>query len=668
MDILGANLFLLNPAGVLFGPNATLAVQGSFHVSTADVVRLADGGRFVADGSAASVLSVADPVAFGFLRANPAGIRIEESVLEVPTGQTLSVVGGDIDIIGGLAGFLRAPSGQIRLTSVTSPSDIIFRSGAAGSGLGLASARPDGVVTLSNAAFLDVSGEVGGALLIRGGNIALEGGSILLADTQGKSARAPGGITIDATGTVMLVEGSFLITRTQGRSAAGGVTITTRDLVVREGSAIGSITVGPSQGGSVTIRVRDTLTVTGSNPVDGSSSGIAAQVFPNASGSAGDVLIDASVLMLAAGGMISSSTFGPGDSGNVTIRVREILTIMGTDPVDRSAGVISAQAEASGSAGDVLIDASMLTLTAGGQIGSSTFGPGDGGSVTIQVRDTLTVTGSDPVDGPPSGIFVNTFGRGQGGDMTVNARQVRLTEGARIEARSTGTGNAGDITITALDTLRSENSAVRTGATEADGGDIRITTQGLMQLSNSQITTAVGSGEGAGGNLTVDAASILLQDSQLNADAFGGPGGNIEITADVLLADPASSITASSARNVDGEIDIRVAVTDLSETVTPLSQDFGQEATLARQCAERWREGITSRFVVASRYSGRPTVPSGTVPKGLYWMGEDVMNPTRQGGNQTETPVLSRTEYRVSNREGTTPIRVWAKDDMACAK
>src|SRR5262245_3691499 len=44
----GASLYLLNPAGVLFGPNASLDVSGSLHVSTADYLRLADGARFSA--------------------------------------------------------------------------------------------------------------------------------------------------------------------------------------------------------------------------------------------------------------------------------------------------------------------------------------------------------------------------------------------------------------------------------------------------------------------------------------------------------------------------------------------------------------------------------------------------------------------------------------------
>jgi len=44
--ILNADMYLVNPYGIMFGPNAQLDVQGSFHASTADYLRLGDGGHF----------------------------------------------------------------------------------------------------------------------------------------------------------------------------------------------------------------------------------------------------------------------------------------------------------------------------------------------------------------------------------------------------------------------------------------------------------------------------------------------------------------------------------------------------------------------------------------------------------------------------------------------
>src|SRR5918992_2216496 len=117
------NLFLLNPAGVLFGPNASLDVQGSFHVSTADYLKLGDGGRFEATNPENSVLTVAPPEAFGFLgERQPAGIAVQGSRLQVPAGETLSVVSGDIRIADGS---LYAPGGRIDMVSVASPGEVL---------------------------------------------------------------------------------------------------------------------------------------------------------------------------------------------------------------------------------------------------------------------------------------------------------------------------------------------------------------------------------------------------------------------------------------------------------------------------------------------------------------------------------------------------------------
>ena len=129
----GANLFLLNPAGVLFGPTASLDVSGSFHVSTADFLRFEDGAQFFADLSEQSVLTVAPVAAFGFLSENPSPITFQGSGsstterflglngITVPEGETLSVIGGDINVTGGLLfGFFPVES-RLRARSAPGP-------------------------------------------------------------------------------------------------------------------------------------------------------------------------------------------------------------------------------------------------------------------------------------------------------------------------------------------------------------------------------------------------------------------------------------------------------------------------------------------------------------------------------------------------------------------
>jgi filamentous hemagglutinin family protein len=96
-----AHLFLINPFGWIFGNGAALDVGGSFHVSTADVLRFADGVFSARDSSPLPVDGLtANPLAFGFLSPNPTRISITGSSLQVPTGETLSVVGGEAAFAG----------------------------------------------------------------------------------------------------------------------------------------------------------------------------------------------------------------------------------------------------------------------------------------------------------------------------------------------------------------------------------------------------------------------------------------------------------------------------------------------------------------------------------------------------------------------------------------
>src|SRR4029079_19234908 len=118
-----ANLFLMNPAGFLFGPNATVNVGGMVSFSGADYLRLADGVRFnaVPKASADALLSAAPVAAFGFLGSNPGAIAVQGSQLTVAPGTGISLVGGNITVQDGAT--LRAPQGTIALVSVGKPSN-----------------------------------------------------------------------------------------------------------------------------------------------------------------------------------------------------------------------------------------------------------------------------------------------------------------------------------------------------------------------------------------------------------------------------------------------------------------------------------------------------------------------------------------------------------------
>ncbi len=117
--IAGANLYLINPSGIVFGANASVNVSGSFHASTADYLKLADGTRFQVT-HANGTLSAAPPAAFGFLSARPAAITVNGSTLG-PVPGTLGLVGGPVTIKGGT---LNAPAGTIQVASVAGAGEV----------------------------------------------------------------------------------------------------------------------------------------------------------------------------------------------------------------------------------------------------------------------------------------------------------------------------------------------------------------------------------------------------------------------------------------------------------------------------------------------------------------------------------------------------------------
>ncbi len=100
MSYPGANLFLVNPAGIVFGPTATLHVGGSVAFTTADYLRLAEGngsnsGIFHAASTETGLLTSAPVTAFGFLNSNPAAIAVQGSTLTAQPGESISLLGGN---------------------------------------------------------------------------------------------------------------------------------------------------------------------------------------------------------------------------------------------------------------------------------------------------------------------------------------------------------------------------------------------------------------------------------------------------------------------------------------------------------------------------------------------------------------------------------------------
>lgn len=392
-------------------------------------------------------------------------------------------------------------------------------------------------------------------------------------------------------------------------------------------------------------------------------------------GDAGDVDVHAARVTLTAGAQISSGSglldaqgqvmAGTGRGGSVTLDVTETLSLTGRDPVDGMPSSIVSQTLGAGAAGRITLTTPSLTLTDGARIGADTGGAGQAGDVLIQTGSLqlmsraqinsssgitlgetflsgagsggkVTITATAPVllSGPDTGLFTRSAGPGLGGDITLHAPRLTLMDHATISAESTGAGNAGNVTLTTQDSILSTQGTIVTRATQADGGNIQITAPRFLRLRNSLITAEVGGGaQTEGGNISIDPQFVVLQNSQIIANAFAGRGGNIAIQAQqVFLADPDSLVSASSALGINGQVAIQAPVTSVSGAIAPLPQTFAQAAELLRsRCSARVRSGRTSRLVLSGR-DGVPWEPGTMLPSPLGETEQGSANVGIQGG------------------------------------
>ncbi|MCP4688157.1 MAG: filamentous hemagglutinin N-terminal domain-containing protein, partial [Desulfobacterales bacterium] len=336
----GANLYLLNPAGVMFGENASLDLTGSFHVSSGDYLLMGENDRFYTTPRPGEVLSASAPTAFGFLgdsagpitlhgkgkieggEAGPPGLVVQE-------GQTISLIGGDIEIKGtfteeingdgavSITPFgksLVAKAGRVHIASVASAGEVTPTS----AGLDV-TASTRGEISISDGAIIDVSGVGSGSVFIRGGKFFLGNGSEMLADATG--------------------------------AQNGGVTDILADEVALHNSEIFSDATGSGNGGDITINGVESVSITES------------RVYSDATGensNAGNVSISTKRLTVVEG-QVSSEAVGEGAGGEILLRASESIDITGDG--SQIIGRASGETEDAGNAGTITIHTKSLSLT-----------------------------------------------------------------------------------------------------------------------------------------------------------------------------------------------------------------------------------------------------------------------------------------------------------------
>ncbi|NJM67483.1 MAG: filamentous hemagglutinin N-terminal domain-containing protein [Acaryochloris sp. RU_4_1] len=615
-----ANLFLLNPNGIILSPNASLDIGGSFIASTANRLNFADGKFFSAtDSQSPPLLTVSVPVGLQFDNSN-GSIQVKGEnfcpCLLMQPNTTLALVGNGVFLDNG---YFEAPEGRIELGSVTSPALVSLTPVTEGWELGYEGIQKFGNISLANFATLDTSGEFGGAIQLYGRRITIDSESNLLADTLGRQSGKT--LKINASESLKLSAYSFFSTAAFSNGRGGDIDIQTPKLIVQN-SEIRTSTEGIGDAGSITIDAPNSV------EVSGKQSAIATKSFSlqENAGDAGDIEITTDKLIVSDRGRINANTDGPGNAGNISIKSDTFVHLTDLDSglfsetngTGRGGNIniftpffnitngatVDVRTTADGEGGNIFVKANSFEAGNGSQLLTTTLGDGDAGDITLKVRDTLTLTGSN------SGLFANTTpeSTGDAGSIFIDPQTMTIQDGASISVDTQGTGEGGNIDLQAGN-LRLDRGIISAKSTIGTGGNIKLTIEDLLLLQNNSQISATASNDGNGGNITIDTDLLVaLENSDITANAFRGRGGNIQITARGLFLSPDSEITASSELGIDGVVDINTPESDPTDKLSELPETIEPPQEVAQGCRPGQALG-NSRFVNVGR-GGLPPGPN----------------------------------------------------------
>jgi filamentous hemagglutinin family protein len=581
LGVLGnGNLFLINPNGIIFGPNARLDVNGSFFASSADGLIFENGFEFAASNpETPPLLTINIPIGLNF-RDNPGSVTVQGSGLtqanfsragvvqgvlnenrglSVPAGETLGLIGGDVNVNGGL---IKAESGRIELGAVGSNSLVNLISTATGLSLDYDNTQNFQQLAINGRAGIIASG-VGG-----GGEIQIVGQQFTASEgTEIQSFNldaSPGG-QVNIKATEINLSGidpntsapTRVVTGTFGAGNSGNILVEAAErLTVEDGAAIASDTSGTGLGGVVTV-ISPEVTVKGTTPTEVSPSAIVSATF--GPGDAGSVIIQTDRLNIqdgaVVGGLISFIDIGEtGDVASVNIQATESVEVSGTSANGRLPSAIAAATFSSGNAGDIDIETQQLTVTTQGTVSAGVVaGSGNAGNVTINASESILLDGANPVPNTTlfTNIFAGTNGSGSAGTITLNTGQLLIRNGAAVTAGTLGNGNAGNINVNATNlvelsgiTPEGLTSNISAGTLEdGDAGTININT-GDLRIQDNSLLTALTTGAGDAGSINIFATGIV---EIVGAELDRGRTNGI-LAATIFETGNAGSINIDAAR------------------------------------------------------------------------------------------------------------------------
>ena len=571
-----ANFFLINPAGVVFGPNAQVDVPAAFHVSTADELRFLDGGVFSASDPSRTTLSIENPESFGFLAPQPASISINGSFLSLPDEQPASFTAGDVSI--GSGALLVSRGGDLMVSAVGSGGERVAAAD------GVIAGRALGRISVSGGAALDVRS------LTRPSNLALRAGAIDLesaviqGDLLGSDPRSAAVLLeasdIAITDSMIGIDGYGDARPSELRISGDQVQITR--------SAVDSRQVGTASAGLVSITGSVSLSIEES-AIDVSSYGVGPGQALDLSGTSVNLL----------GSAITADHYGPGVSGSVEINAG-ILNLTGStyEAAVHSTGrgsdlaisalgtVIGPNAElssrvapsASGNGGDITVLTNQLLLQDGSRI--QVFANGSGGrggdlDIRSQVENVLLPGQASGVP-LPGAVVLTRFGAGPSpvigtsGDGDAVSGNVRIEaetyfqadSGAQIRSTVSGASLGGDVEILSGDLLSLTDAFVSSSAEDGvRGGTLMLSAKGALYAEDTTlVATSSGTADSGHVALVADAGLILLDSAVGSAVDGTGRAGQVSLQSagDLVLGETRLTVSSSEGTVSDTGIAVNV--------------------------------------------------------------------------------------------------------------
>ena len=660
-----ANLFLMNPNGIIFGENARLNIGGSFFGTTAENIKFTEGEFSTVNPQAPPLLKINLPVGLQ-MGTNPGNIEVtgsghnlitqdinftpyfnpgSSSLLQVELGKTLALIGGDITLDGAT---LNAETGRVELSSVKQ-GVVNLNQTVEDFALNISPNSRLGNIQLSQQSLIDVSA---GEIQINGNSVSLEDGSVLF--VQNRGIQPAGDINVNAT-EFLEINGiskdgqirSGMINETIAGNT-GNINVISPRLIIQDGGGIGNKTFSPARGGNISLNVSELIEIGGISEINPALfTAIGSITF--ADGKSGDISVKTKQLSVLDGAAISATTFGNGDGGDVNINAQKI-DVKGEGFGVFTNSTISSSALGTGDGGNLNIDTKSLTISEGAQINTNSSNSGNAGNLTINATEYLQIANksfitsiADSNKELQSLFNLPDLASGDGGNITINTPFLFLDNGA-LDVSNFGTGDAGLLEVNA-DLLKLDNSGKLSATTIfGEGGNISLNTQSLQMRDGSSISTSAG-GTGNGGNIAINTDTLVaLENSDITANAENSFGGNVTINSQGIFGTQKreevtnqSDITASSAlgASFNGIVELNTPGIDPNSGVNELPANVIDSSN---QIASGCLAQSGNSFVITGR-GGMPQNPSQNLYLNRTWY--DLRNLSvhrNQSDNITQTP------------------------------